>query len=66
MIFDSDMSKAATTDIPESVRQQLKQASKAACKKLTTEQRREFGRRAWQTRLENARKKAAELEKTGK
>lgn len=62
MIVDSDMSKPAT-DIPESVLQQLRQASKNACKKFTTEQRREFGKRAWQTRLENARKKAAELEK---
>lgn len=62
MIVDSVMSKPAT-DIPESVMQQLKQASRNACKKLTTEQRRENGKRAWQTRLENARKKAAELEK---
>lgn len=41
--------------IPDEIRRQLVKAGKARAAKMTTEERQEYGRKAWQTRIRNAK-----------
>lgn len=41
-------------EIPEKVRRQLVKAGKARAAKMTREDRQEYGRKAWQTRIARA------------
>lgn len=42
--------------VPEKVREQMRKAGQARAAQMTTEDRRKFGRKAWQTRIANASK----------
>lgn len=42
--------------LPDSIRKKLQKAGRARAAQMTSEDRSEYGRRAWQTRLAKARK----------
>ena len=44
-------------EIPESMRRALQKAGRARAAQITPEQRKSYGRKAWQTRIKNATKK---------
>jgi hypothetical protein len=44
--------------IPEKLREQLRKAGRIRAAQITTEQRIEYGKRAWATRIAKARKAA--------
>jgi hypothetical protein len=54
----SNVQAMKLNSIPEKLREQLRKAGRIRAAQITTEQRIEYGKRAWATRIAKARKAA--------